>query len=305
MAAKKQFSSSEIARQYSEVFAYGKSKGKPRETHGQTGNRTYISWSSMRRRCYDPDADQYYLYGGRGISVCKRWIDSFEAFYEDLGARPEGMTLDRIDPDGNYTPQNTRWADAKTQSRNRKTARMITSSDGTKRNLSEWAEKSDFSAECIAGRLDRGMGIEQATTRDRHTNRGLPTIFLEFNGSKMSAIEFSQEHCIPYSRVIKWHGQGKTACQMIERSNEIMAAREEFPDEHNPERVARDWLNGWLVRRTHISRLSGVSQKALNLRISRGWTMDEIMSVPEGKHRPGGKRPGRAINAKKRKASAK
>lgn len=88
------------------------------KTHGMTKTGVYSSWRAMRRRCYDPNFLRYERYGGRGITVCEEWDNSFESFYEYMGERPEGMTLDRIDPDGNYEPGNVRWADPKTQSRN-------------------------------------------------------------------------------------------------------------------------------------------------------------------------------------------
>ena len=81
---------------------------------------TYSSWNAARDRCYNPRATGYERYGGRGIRVCDRWSD-FSAFLEDMGERPEGTTLDRIDSDGDYEPGNCRWADQVTQNQNRKT----------------------------------------------------------------------------------------------------------------------------------------------------------------------------------------
>ncbi len=79
-----------------------------------------MSWWNARARCTNPANHKFPLYGARGISMCARWRESFEAFLADMGMRPPGLTLDRIDNDGNYEPGNCRWADAKTQSSNRR-----------------------------------------------------------------------------------------------------------------------------------------------------------------------------------------
>lgn len=85
-------------------------------THNASKTKTYKTWDSMKWRCNSDHKN----YGGRGVSICKEWAESYEAFLADMGERPEGMTLDRIDPEGDYEPSNCRWADSYTQNTNRR-----------------------------------------------------------------------------------------------------------------------------------------------------------------------------------------
>ena len=87
--------------------------------------KEYNSWKNARHRCYDPKCDHYYLYGKRGIKMCERWLNNFDAFLEDMGKCPDGFSLDRIDYNGSYEPQNCRWADKTTQSTNRRITRFF------------------------------------------------------------------------------------------------------------------------------------------------------------------------------------
>lgn len=88
--------------------------------HGMYTTVEYIAWKNMKKRCYDKNYGAYKNYGNRGITVCERWLHSFSNFYADMGDRPEGYSLDRINNNGNYEPTNCRWADKLTQSTNKR-----------------------------------------------------------------------------------------------------------------------------------------------------------------------------------------
>lgn len=89
--------------------------------HGGSYTPEYTAWLGMKSRCYNSNHNRYIHYGGRGITVCDRWKDSFENFLADMGKRPsENLSIDRIDNDGNYEPSNCRWATGKVQILNRK-----------------------------------------------------------------------------------------------------------------------------------------------------------------------------------------
>jgi hypothetical protein len=91
-----------------------------RLTHGMFNTPTWRSWASMIQRCTNPARENYRYYGGRGIKVCDRWRRSFESFLADMGERPDGLTLERLENDGNYQPDNCVWASKSAQALNRR-----------------------------------------------------------------------------------------------------------------------------------------------------------------------------------------
>lgn len=119
----------------------------------------YHVWRSMRNRCHNPNTRQWNDYGGRGITICSRW-DDFHAFVEDMGPRPKGYSLDRIDNDGPYEPGNCRWADRKTQQRNQRRA-VYVDIEGKSYRAIELAELAGVKTDTIIDRAARGLPYDK------------------------------------------------------------------------------------------------------------------------------------------------
>ncbi len=127
--------------------------------HGQSRTHVHVVWRVMHDRCRNPNNPSYRHYGGRGISVCERWKD-FALFSQDMGDRPKGYQIDRIDNDGNYEPSNCRWATAKQQINNRRNS-VYLQCDGKKLTIEQWSEETGIGQSAIRGRLRRGWDEEK------------------------------------------------------------------------------------------------------------------------------------------------
>ena len=135
--------------------------------HGMTKTPIYGIWWAMMQRCYDKGSHAYHRYGGRGINVCEKW-QTFEGFYEDMGDRPSGLSLERIDNSGDYSPENVVWADAKAQARNRRST-VYLEHDGQRKSMAEWSEETGIRIGTLWARIKRGMPVSEALTRElRH-----------------------------------------------------------------------------------------------------------------------------------------
>jgi hypothetical protein len=122
----------------------------------------YSIWLNMRQRCLTPTLKHYRLYGGRGITICDRWINSFENFNTDMSPRPLGMELDRIDNNLGYSPENCRWTDRKTQMNNRSNTIRLTFNGETKL-LTEWASLAAMPSGTLWSRVfQRHWPLEKA-----------------------------------------------------------------------------------------------------------------------------------------------
>ncbi len=135
--------------------------------HGMSSRKgntpTYNTWKRMVQRCTNPNSKEYPNYGGRGITICERWL-KFEKFLADMGERPENASIDRIDNSQGYYPDNCRWSTRSEQQRNRRNNRLITF-NGKTQCLEDWAAEIGIRSDVLIKRLKLGWSIEETLTK--------------------------------------------------------------------------------------------------------------------------------------------
>lgn len=150
---------------------------KGNKVHGLSSSRLYNIWVNMRQRCYNPKNRAYDRYGGRGITVCDEWKDNFQTFYSwaiSNGYDPD-LSIDRIDNDRGYSPENCRWATSSEQARNRRSDHLITF-QGETRTMVEWVEEMKIPINILSLRIVRyNWPVERALTEPVHTKKGRKT----------------------------------------------------------------------------------------------------------------------------------
>lgn len=177
---------------------------KVHTTHGHRHDKIYGVWKTMKSRCYNPNVECYNRYGGRRITICDEWLNSFEAFYKwsVKNGYQEGLTIDRINNDGNYEPNNCRWTDRIVQANNRRTNRKLEYKEITQ-NLSEWNESTNLPVDL---RLRRGWDLDRAMNEPKNANYH----YLTYNNKTQNLSQWCKELNLPYDIVynrivhLKW-----------------------------------------------------------------------------------------------------
>lgn len=173
--------------------------GSLNRTHGHsvgTSKKLYQIWKAMIDRCHNPKNKKYRIYGGRGITVCQRWLNSFEDFRDDMGPRPSDKhSLERRDGDKGYGPDNVIWADNHTQNRNMRTNNWI-EYQGRTMIITDWAKETGLSVMTIFHRLKDGMTTEQALTtpvNPNHPRKGYAPRLITCNGKTQCIAAWARE----------------------------------------------------------------------------------------------------------------
>ena len=137
----------------------------PNYKDGRKGTRLYRIYNNMKTRCYNPNSESYKYYGARGVRICSEWLNDFSAFKDwalSHGYR-EDLTIERLDVNGDYTPDNCVWATYKVQANNMRSNHLVTI-DGVTKNLTEWAEYYEINIKTVRDRLKRGWDLISALT---------------------------------------------------------------------------------------------------------------------------------------------
>lgn len=168
--------------------------GMRRRTHGLSADRPreYNIWRAMIHRCHNVTDPGYKNYGGRGIAVCDRWRESCAAFIEDMGLSPDGMTIDRIDNEQGYFPENCRWTTVTENNRNMRRTLLVTFK-GRTQALAAWAEEVGISYSTLKSRLENGWSAQRMLSTSIIPVDMRRVVYLRFQGRMQPLREWAKE----------------------------------------------------------------------------------------------------------------
>lgn len=146
--------------------------------HGMRNTRTYRSWHAMKERCTNPNHDYFHRYGGRGITICDAWVNSFEQFFKDMGERPDNTTLERKDNEAGYSALNCVWAPRSVQGNNMSNNRVI-AFNGERKTLAQWARHFGLTYATLMQRLKSRTFAESIAVPFRRHSYGKRKLLVE------------------------------------------------------------------------------------------------------------------------------
>jgi len=233
-----------------------------RTQKGLANTSIYSIWHSMVARCHNKNSRSWKRYGGRGIIVCDRWKNSFFNFLEDMGDRPKGMSIDRINNNGNYCKENCRWATMMEQARNTSKNHII-EAFGKKMTLIEWVRDTGHAPDVIKKRLKRGLSIEEALYKGSIAKHGEDSIFEAFGESKTLG-EWGKIKGLKVStirsRLLKNIPIEEALCSEIRPGKRITAFGKSLK------------ISEWESE-------AGIDRGTLFNRLKRGWTPEEALTL--------------------------
>lgn len=255
-------------------------------SHRMSSTPEYVAWKGMKQRCEYPKHVSYSRYGGRGITVCERW-QKFENFYVDMGDKPNGAQLERIDNDDGYKPGNVVWATRKQQANNTINNHFVTH-NGLTKTISQWAEDLGEHQRNIVMRLRRdythaqALGFEEPPERHsdkqeaqhkiRKTGGVTPTVTVLWNGKERLLSEVAKETNIPYDVALRRRGLGWPVERIFSRKVE--------PAHGN---LLAHPITGEMKYKAELAREFGITRGLLQSRLNSGWTLKQALLTNDGR----------------------
>lgn len=178
------------------------------KTHGLSNSPEHGTWTDMKTRCNNENATSYKNYGGRGITVCDRWLNSFEAFYADMGPKPGAeYSIERNDPNGNYEPGNCRWATMEEQQSNRRNNRYI-EYNGKRYTVAQLCRETGITEGMFYSRAEKGWDVETIVSTPAQR-------LYEINGELKTSTEWARIYGISVRTVNNRISKGQTIFQAL------------------------------------------------------------------------------------------
>lgn len=195
------------------IKAYNEAAGYESREDGELGTRLYEIWVGMKKRCYNTNAERYEDYGGRGITVCDEWLHSFSNFKQWAlsNGYSSNLTIERLDNDGIYSPDNCKWATYKEQSLNKRNTVRV-EYNGETLTLNDIVERYNIPYETVRARYYRGWSIEKIIEKGASNAH---IVLLEYNGETLTMHEISERYGIPYAVVKDRHRRGWSTERII------------------------------------------------------------------------------------------
>lgn len=250
--------------------------GNLNRTHGESGTRLYGIWADMKKRCYNPNAHAYDRYGGRGITMCDDWKESYESFHNWAlsNGYSDRLSIDRINNDSGYSPDNCRWADSKTQGSNRSDNHHIIW-NGVDHTLSEWGEILHIDCRTLCSRIKRGWPTDKVLGEplaEIHPRR-----YIVWNGEEHTLAEWSRILGINKNTLFKRFSCGWSVDDAFTKSIR------ESPD------PLISW-NGEAHTISQWARILGINKGTLRKRFINGWSVEDALTKPVNKNLSRGKK---------------
>lgn len=232
------------------------------ERHGGTKRPEYRIWRAMLERCENKNNKSYKDYGDRGVTVCERWRESFASFLEDIGSRPDGHTIERIDVNVGYCKENCRWATRFDQARNKTNSRLL-AHGGITKCLSDWAMEKTSPVTRIKDRIDKlGWTVDEAISTDRVDGR-----ILTVNGISQTTTAWAKEMGFDRS---------------IIKDRLRMGWSEEDAVMKPVKKLDRGGLffMGKTQSKVEWSRETGIPRETIHARLRHGWSIEKTLTTP-------------------------